>query len=196
MATIMPTQVGTSQGENIQGTSGADVITSGGGRDVVNGRAEDDVIAGGANKDRLVGGEGDDVLDGGGSDDVLTGGAGDDVLFGGGQDDRMVGGEGSDTLIGGNDNDIMYLATPSNLTAGDGVSDTLYFDQTDGADKVYGFETGLDKVFLDGAAGYTLTNNGTSSFLVYGTTTVTFFNEVLSDSDIQYGTTPSFSDFF
>ena len=191
----MATISGTSGGDVIQGTSGTDVITSGGGKDVVNGQGDNDVISGGANRDRLVGGEGNDVLDGGGSNDILTGGEGDDILFGGQGDDRMVGGSGSDTMIGGDDDDIMYLATTNNLSQGDGVVDTLYFDEADGSDKVYGFESGLDKVYLDGGATYTLTNNGTSSFLTYGTTTVTFYNEVLTAADISFGTTPVFGDY-
>lgn len=174
---------------------GDDVHDAGGGRDVVHGEDGNDVIDGGANRDLVSGDAGNDVLNGGGSNDVVGGDGGDDIVFGGQGEDRVIGGDGADWVIGGNDDDIMYLATTNNDTLGDGHGDTVFFDETDGTDKVYGFETGLDKVVLDGVSSYSLTNDGVSSYLTFGTTTVTFYNEILTNSDITYGTVPVFGDY-
>jgi Ca2+-binding RTX toxin-like protein len=58
----------------IFGGAGADIITGGGG---------DDVIVGGDGADRITGGIGDDLLIGGADADQINGNAGDDILIGG-----------------------------------------------------------------------------------------------------------------
>jgi len=191
----LPTIVGSSGVDKIKGTAGVDVIAAGSGNDVVKGEGGDDIISGGNNRDRIQGGEGADVIDGGGSNDVVTGGEGDDVLFGSVGDDRLIGGNGSDTLIGGDDNDVMNLSSPSNSSLGDGSADIVYFDDSDGVDSVTGFESGLDSIVLTSGTAYTLTDNGTNSFLTYGTTTVTFVNEIITATDISFGAALHFSDF-
>lgn len=94
------TVVGTEGDDEIQGTPGNDVISSGDGNDIVHGAGGDDVIcAGGASA----------ILTGDGGDDLLintSGGAG--YLYGGTGDDVMRGGSGSDHIEGGSGDDVGY----------------------------------------------------------------------------------------
>lgn len=69
--------------------------------DEIYGYAGNDLLLGGGGNDRLFGGKGDDGLDGGEGDDELMGGAGDDVLDGGEGSDILNGGEGRDTYVMG-----------------------------------------------------------------------------------------------
>jgi T1SS-143 domain-containing protein len=94
--------------EEIQGTSGNDVIvvnaayTSDSGVSggiVIDGQGGNDVIAGGAGNDHLTGGEGNDLLSGRGGNDLLEGGAGNDTLIGGAGDDELHGGSGNDLFL-------------------------------------------------------------------------------------------------
>ncbi len=105
----------------IDGGSGNDMLTGGGGRnlilggtghDILYGAAGDDVLLGGAGNDDLFGGSGNDVLVGGNGNDILYGGSGRDVLIGSQNDDRLYGGTDEDVLIGGvtiHDNDVAAL---------------------------------------------------------------------------------------
>ncbi len=84
-------------------TSGNDIITGGGERDLLIGQSGDDTI---------TAGDGDDAVEGNAGDDVITGGIGDDELIGGswtaGAYDASVtfddidGGSGDDILLGDN----------------------------------------------------------------------------------------------
>jgi Ca2+-binding RTX toxin-like protein len=62
-------------------------------------------VEGGIGNDVLYGNDGDDTLTGETGDDALKGGDGDDALDGGAGDDYLSGGEGSDTLTGGEGRD-------------------------------------------------------------------------------------------
>jgi serralysin len=81
---------GTTNSDNINGTSGNDSIVgwaSGGnanspsGDDILNGLAGNDTLAGGTGNDSLIGEDGNDRLDGGTGTDTLNGGAGDDIYI-------------------------------------------------------------------------------------------------------------------
>lgn len=122
-----------------QGTGGRDVITGGGGSDLVFGLAGNDVITGGpghdvicagggndtvvagdgedtvfgdAGRDVIVGGDGDDSLSGGAGNDVLRGDAGEDSLFGGADSDILTGGTQADYLDGGSGTDVATDVSP------------------------------------------------------------------------------------
>ena len=77
------TIVGTAGANEINGTSGKDVIVAGGGADDVEGRGGRDLICGGGGNDELEGDAGNDFLNGGTGNDELEGGPGDDVCVGG-----------------------------------------------------------------------------------------------------------------
>lgn len=112
------------QSMTIDGGSGNDLLTGGGGNnlliggsghDVLYGAAGNDVLLGGDGNDDLFGGSGDDVLVGGNGDDCLDGGTGRDLMIGSQDNDRLKGGDGEDILIGG------YTIHDNNLAALDAV---------------------------------------------------------------------------
>jgi len=76
-------------------------IVGGSGKDTLNGTIHRDVIAGLGGDDRIVGGVGNDVICGGSGNDTIDGGLGIDRLLGGSGNDRLNGGLGRDTLDGG-----------------------------------------------------------------------------------------------
>lgn len=157
---------------------------AGGGRDIVKGTDGNDDIAAGANKDRCHGGEGDDHIKGNGSNDKLYGDGGNDTLDGGAQDDRVYGGDGNDIIIGGNGNDVLYGDNANDGNDHEGWADVFVFDSDDGTDKVFDFEAGIDRVELTEGGTYSLAYSGDNTILTYGSTTVTFYDEILTDSDI------------
>jgi len=91
----------------LYGYESADVISAGGGDDLMFGNGGNDQLSGDAGNDSLDGGGGNDALDGGVGNDSLNGGTGDDVLDGGAGNDRLAGGAGEDIyrfgLGGGSD---------------------------------------------------------------------------------------------
>lgn len=88
-------------GVDVNGVDGNDVIDGGAGADLIYGEGGDDTIAGGADDDTVYGGEGNDDIDGGTGNDFLLGGDGDDNIEGGDGDDTLCGQDGDDTLFGG-----------------------------------------------------------------------------------------------
>ena len=80
--------------------TGSDLVFAGSGNDWVWGEGGHDVMYGGPGRDRLFGGPGRDHMWGGGGDDRLVGGGRADLLAGGPGDDILIGGPGND-LIGG-----------------------------------------------------------------------------------------------
>jgi len=74
---------GTGGSDNLNGTSGPDVIYARGGNDTIRGHDGNDVIFAGRGNDVARGGPGNDVVYGGPGNDVLWVGAGADVQYGG-----------------------------------------------------------------------------------------------------------------
>lgn len=92
----------------IKGTAGNDQIDGTTGDDVIDGGPGNDTIKGLTGNDRLCGGDGDDTIEGGGGRDRIDGGNGNDNLQGGGDTDRIYGGRGHDTIDGGvGDNQVL-----------------------------------------------------------------------------------------
>ncbi|MEJ2410084.1 MAG: calcium-binding protein [Novosphingobium sp.] len=168
------------------GSESDDTVNMGGGHDVAHGRGGNDTIEGGANADRLYGESGDDILMGQGSADKLVGGTGNDTLDGGGQDDRIYGGDGSDLIVGGDGDDVLYGDNPADADDAEGWADTFVFDDDDGQDKVFDFETGLDKIRLTSGGSFTFAYDGDHSTLRYGGSTIKFYDEIVSAADIVY----------
>lgn len=71
---------GRSRGDRMAGTTAADRLDGGGGRDILRGRQGDDFLSGGSGRDTILGAGGDDVISGNRGNDRLTGGAGADVF--------------------------------------------------------------------------------------------------------------------
>ena len=131
------------------------MVSGGGGNDTLtveddvtngvelNGDAGDDMLTGGLGNDTVDGGDGNDsAVDGGVGDDMLYGGAGNDDLDGGAGMDTLDGGAGMDTLTGGADNtdDI------DTFIWGDG--DTI-IDFTVGVDERIELPRDVDRVQFD-----------------------------------------------
>lgn len=159
------------------GTSGADIIQSGGQNDRLFGAAGNDTIQSGSGADSVDGEGGNDSIDGGGENDLLKGGAGFDTinggdghdtisgdtfadsLHGGGGNDVILGGDGFDQIFGGAGNDRVWAgAAPDRIYGGDG-DDWLSAGSNVGytVDGVFG-EGGNDTLF--GNAGFDLLNGG------------------------------------
>jgi Tol biopolymer transport system component len=124
---------GTSDGDLICGTTGADRIDSAGGNDELWAGAGDDhldagegddkvyddggddEISGGSGRDRVFSEAGDDVVHGGDGDDFAFGGTGNDALEGGGGDDKLLGGFGRERITGGAGNDGLHAGEGNDL---------------------------------------------------------------------------------
>lgn len=86
---LAATIVGTDRNDDLEGTSGPDVIVAKGGNDVIRSYGDDDVVCGGAGWDRIWTGAGDDVA---------VGGTGDDAIVSTGGAERVIGGDGDETV--------------------------------------------------------------------------------------------------
>lgn len=124
---------GTANPDTLYAGAGNDNLFGLGGRDVLYGESGDDIIDGGDGLDKLYGGDDNDILKGSDNFDELYGGEGDDILDGG---------DGKDSLYGGNGNDIFIGRS------GDGSSGFT------GANIIYDFEDGVDKIRLEGDLGF------------------------------------------
>jgi peroxidase len=137
-AFVAHNRVGGDDGNNkLIGTKSHDLLIGFDGKDRLFGRKGDDDLYGGAGRDALYGGRGNDILNGESGNDRLHGGFGHDNLYGGAGRDTLHGGRGNDILNGGTGNDHLH--------GGLGI-DIFVFDGTAGHDRVYDFETGVDKL--------------------------------------------------
>ena len=116
------------------GTTGDDVIYSGGGNDTLIGGAGSDHLYGNFGDDFLYGGQGNDFLYDDGGIDIYIGGAGDDYFEGGAGGDTFNGGAGDDFVFAGYDatvtlagegNDYVYGGTGADGISGDEGNDWL-----------------------------------------------------------------------
>lgn len=83
-------------------------------------------------------------------DDTLWGDWGNDSLDGGDDNDTMVGWGGNDTLIGGSGNDILDGGEGDDELFGGSGADTFVFRSGLGQDLIADFETGIDKIEIQG----------------------------------------------
>ena len=90
--------------------------------------------------------------------------------------DRLVGGAGMDHMTGGTGDDTIIAEG----------GDTLVFNLADGNDLVNDFTSGLDMVVLAEGGTYTLTTDAVlnRSIIDYGSTQITFMDEILTMADI------------
>ncbi|MBY5934055.1 hypothetical protein KUV51_13685 [Tateyamaria omphalii] len=146
---------GTSDANDLLGSTGDDLIAAGAGNDTVHA---------GSGNDALNGGIGADVMNGGSGNDTLTGLNGFDSLSGQGGDDNLRGGFGNDTLDGGDLNDLLHGGVGFDSLLGGAGSDTLF--GVNGRDTLLG-GSGNDDLFggdgndlLDGEAGNDQLNGG------------------------------------
>ncbi len=167
-------------------TNGNDTITGTNAAETLNGRGGDDLVSGRGGNDRLLGSNGNDVLRGGNGNDTLNGGAGNDTLNGGEGADRLNGGLGDDRLVGGNGNDTLSGGEGNNVLAGGEGRDTFDFTASSGAgrDVVSDFETGVDRINLQGQSIVSFNENDRGTTLVLDNGREIFFRGVEA-SDFQ-----------
>lgn len=125
------------------------------------GHAGDDILTSGAGKDYLDGGEGDDRLTAGAGHDFLEGGAGLDTLSGGDGDDFIVGGKGQDAINGDSGNDKLFAAEGDFLTGGSGM-DIFGGNLSDST--IRDFQKGSDLIRFEVNA-FSSTHMGTFTFI-------------------------------
>jgi Ca2+-binding RTX toxin-like protein len=92
------------------------------------------VLRGTAGNDRLFGQSEADRIEGGAGRDWLVGGGGADTILGGDGADTLIGGTGADTFTGGAGPDVFAFERAAGI----------------GGDTVTDFETGVDRVWIDG----------------------------------------------
>jgi Ca2+-binding RTX toxin-like protein len=143
--------------DQLYGQAGNDFLNSGAGEDYLEGGEGDDTLAGGNDRDQLYGQAGNDALDGGDGNDLLDGGDGNDTLTGLGGDDSlkgnvgndwMNGGAGNDILEGGDGDDILFGGLGNDKLYGDGGQDTFALVVGAGADAIFNFMVGSDRLGL------------------------------------------------
>ena len=136
---------------DIQGSSGDDVITGG---------SQSDVLEGGHGSDDLRSGSGDDVLVGGGSDDVglnhLDGGAGDDTLVAGGHktkafDDFLAAHDALNQTIHTDAKyaDVASIIDDNSAGSVTKVENHFAIHSDNGNDMILNFHAETDKIVLD-----------------------------------------------
>lgn len=157
--------LGSNKADVLIGDQGANRLVGGDGGDLIQGGFGADSLEGEAGDDRLYGGGLGDVVQGAAGLDVLQGDAGDDRLFGGSQNDRLFGGSGDDALEGGDGADLLDGSAGADLYVGgagadrlcgriDGAQDRFEFDVGAGADRVFRYELGIDRIGLSADFGF------------------------------------------
>ncbi|UFS65080.1 CAP domain-containing protein [Paracoccus denitrificans] len=143
--------------DTLNGNAGHDRLIGGAGFDSLNGGYGNDTLQGGDGNDTLVGAAGRDQLRGGAGNDTLWGGAGYDTLLGGPGADKLDGGAGNDWLRGesGNDtltgragNDTLHGGYGNDVLNGGYGADAFIFRSGHGADTIYGYQQGLDRLLI------------------------------------------------
>lgn len=138
--------------EELEGGSGADVLTGSSARNEIWGKGGNDTIHGLGGNDLLGGadlsGDGNDFIDGGEGADSIFGGDGIDSLHGGPGADTVEGGSGGDSIYGGTDRDWLYGDWAQNVDFLGGGDDKMFGDF--GNDILFG-GSGKDEMYgLDG----------------------------------------------
>lgn len=93
--------------------------------------------------DQVNGGGGNDTLNGGTGADTLQGESGNDYLYGGSNNDSLHAGSGDDVLVGGLSSDT--------LMGGTGADKFVFTSPSDGADRIWDFNSQEDTLLLSKA---------------------------------------------
>nr|WP_255490761.1 calcium-binding protein [Spartinivicinus marinus] len=117
--------LGFSGNDEIHGNRDNDLLIGNQGNDYLYGKEGNDKLYGGKGHDNLFGQAGNDKLVGEEGDDKLDGGEGDDRLFGGEGDDRLNGGQGDDRLYGGKGDDVINTGTGNDFISAGAGDDIL-----------------------------------------------------------------------
>jgi glycerophosphoryl diester phosphodiesterase len=165
---------GTSGGDVMSDTAGADHMMAGDGSDIIFSYTGNDVIDAGAGNDTVMLQAGDKVVNGGDGNDTINGGSGNSVLNGDGGNDTIIGGAGNETINGGDGNDTLMSGAGNNTVSGGEGNDNLFggagsstLKGDAGNDTING---GLGNERIDGGAGNdSLLGGGGSDTFVFKT---------------------------
>ena len=158
-------------------SGGNNFISTGDGRDSVQGAAPSEEIRGGNGDDTLRGGGGNDTIYGGtdaehGGADLLFGDENEDSLFGGIGADTLYGGSSSDSIEGGDGDDVIFGDSSADIIRGGNGNDVI--DAGSSLDTVFG-GAGADSILggtnvdqISGEDGNDTIRGGTSNDTVYG----------------------------
>lgn len=158
------------------------------------GTSRADRLQGGAGDTAMNGAGGKDWLDGGAGNDRLFGGTGADRLFGNADDDRLYGGIGNDRLSGGSGRDMLDGGAGADLLTGGAGADQFVLRPGSGVDTITDFQDGTDQIrFVGGPAsfaGLTLTTQGDHVRVSFGDVAVVVQNITtaeLTAADFLFG---------
>lgn len=147
--------LGGDDGDAMSGSIGNDSISGDGGSDYMLGEAGNDAMAGGAGGDVIDGGADNDILWGhdpsGAGDlaDLINGNDGNDAIIGHDGADQLYGGSGQDTILGGNGGDVLYGEAGNDDLYGLAEGDAFVYNAINfGADNIWDFTPGSDKIFM------------------------------------------------
>jgi Ca2+-binding RTX toxin-like protein len=164
-AIIFHAEDGEFAGVTVGATSNGDDLTGSDG---------DDILNGGAGGDDLVGGDGDDFLNARGGEDTLDGGTGNDMLDGGAGGDTIDGGdntEDGDTLTYANNAIGVWAYLNLGVASGGDAS----YDKISNVENVFGSQfddtlagNGFDNKLVGGNGKNTLEGNGGDDTLLGG----------------------------
>lgn len=131
----------------------------------INGSSNANNITGTTQDDTIDGGDGNDTLNGFSGNDSILGGAGNDSIRGGDGNDTLLGGLGTDTLRGGDGNDRITSDGDAGLYFGDAGNDTMYsaigFETMNGG-------VGIDRIYHTAFSGDYVFNMGTGQTNFFG----------------------------
>jgi Ca2+-binding RTX toxin-like protein len=142
----------------LDGRGGNDTILAGGGDDSVQGGSGNDSINAGSGSDTIYGGLGDDMIHGGDGNDALSGGwgndtvsgdAGRDFITGNAGNDLLLGGDNDDQLRGGDGNDRLIGGNDNDELLGEAGNDVFRFDFADGKDTIRDWNTGDNTIEIE-----------------------------------------------
>jgi Ca2+-binding RTX toxin-like protein len=174
------TLFGTSGNDTIFGLGGNDRISGGAGNDILDGGTGNDTLIGGAGADTLRGGDGFDTASYEGSSlgvmidfargmgftndaqgdtfvsiEKFIGSAQGDIVVGSNTGMTLDGGAGMDFLTGGTGNDVIIGGAGDDVLRGDIAggargADQFVLGRNTGTDRIVDFESGKDKIVLQG----------------------------------------------
>ncbi len=177
---------GATRDDQLNGTSGHDLMLGDKGNDVLRGLNGNDWMFGELGNDRLEGGEGNDTLFGGKGKDILQGGNGDDWMFGGDDNDELDGGIGQDLLHGGSGTDTLRAGVGDDFLDGGKGKDKLFGDAGNDLFRL-GAEGGDDDDTYTGGAGrdtYLITDKIDDD--VIGDFSIAQGDRIVMDEDVDH----------
>ncbi|HEY8615996.1 M10 family metallopeptidase C-terminal domain-containing protein [Phenylobacterium sp.] len=153
----------------LRGEDGDDLILGGAGFDDSHGNAGNDTVRGGDGDDWVVGGKDQDQLFGDAGWDIVYGNLGDDTCDGGAGADWVRGGQGDDQLHGGDGADWLWGDRGDDTITGGAGADDFHVQPGSALDRVTDFSLADgDRVFVDGAPGYTVSLSGADTVIDVG----------------------------